>query len=64
MTGTIKRLIKDKGFGFIQGSDKLEYFFHSSGVKNSDFDTLQEGQAVSFERTEGKKGPRAEEVMV
>ena len=63
MTGTIKRLILDKGFGFI-AAGKAEYFFHKSAVKNARFEDLVEGQDVTFEETEGTKGPRAEDVYV
>lgn len=55
--GTIKRLTA-KGFGFIQATDGEEYFFHHSAV--ADFDALREGQKVTFEKTDGPKGPRAE----
>lgn len=61
--GTIKR-ITDKGFGFIEtGSDK-DMFFHSSNVEGDGFDSLHEGQRVSFNVGEGPKGPRAENVQV
>ena len=62
MNGTIKRLT-DKGFGFIAGSDGSEYFFHQSAC-DTRFDQLREGQAVTFERGQGPKGPRAENVRV
>ena len=61
--GTIKKLISDKGFGFIQG-DRGELFFHHSAVEGSAFDSLQEGQSVEFEEGQGPKGPRAENVRV
>ena len=61
--GTIKRLISNKGFGFIEG-DTGELFFHSSAVENSSFDELREGQDVEFTVGEGPKGPRAENVKV
>ena len=61
MTGTIKRLSKDKGFGFIRAG-VIDYFFHRSSVKNAKFEDLQEGQEVTFEDAEGSKGPRAEDV--
>ena len=46
-TGTIKRLARDKGFGFIRDSSGQEYFFHRSSVEGS-FDSLSEGQSVSL----------------
>src|SRR5262245_51442044 len=63
MNGTIKRLT-DKGFGFIAASDGTEYFFHQSACSGTRFDELREGQAVTFERGQGPKGPRAENVRV
>ena len=64
MNGTIKRLVSDKGFGFIMASDGNEYFFHSSACNGIRFDDLREGQAVTMERGQGPKGPRAENVRV
>lgn len=67
MTGTIKRLVVDKGFGFILGADGTEYFFHQSALADPrsptrGFDALQEGDSVTFDPTLGPKGPRAEHV--
>lgn len=59
--GTIKKLIYDKGFGFIQGENG-ELFFHHSAVQSGNFDELQEGQRVTFTEGSGPKGPRAESV--
>jgi CspA family cold shock protein len=64
LNGTIKRLVSDKGFGFILASDGNEYFFHNSACVNARFDALREGQNVTFERGQGPKGPRAENVKV
>jgi CspA family cold shock protein len=64
MIGTIKRLVSDKGFGFILASDGNEYFFHNSACGQTRFDDLREGQSVTFERGQGPKGPRAEHVQV
>jgi cold shock protein len=60
--GTIKRLISDKGFGFVAGPDGSEYFFHQSACQGVRFDQLREGQAVTFQAGQGPKGPRAEQV--
>lgn len=61
--GSIKKIVSDKGFGFIQGEGSREdMFFHSSEVRDTTFDALAEGQAVEFEIGEGPKGPRATEV--
>ncbi len=48
-TGTIKRLARDKGFGFIRDSGGQEYFFHRSSVEGS-FDSLSEGQTRQLRR--------------
>ncbi|HJR61462.1 MAG TPA: cold shock domain-containing protein [Vicinamibacterales bacterium] len=60
--GTIKRLVGDKGFGFIAAGGDEEYFFHSSSCTGTPFDQLREGQRVSFDVGRGPKGPRAENV--
>jgi cold shock protein len=62
MTGKIKRLVTDKGFGFIATGDGSEYFFHQSACTATPFDELREGQAVTFEAGQGPKGPRGENV--
>jgi len=61
-TGTIKRLVRDRGFGFILGSDGTELFFHRSALQGEGFETLTEGQAVEFDVEKGDKGPRATNV--
>ena len=62
VNGTIKRLVSDKGFGFVAASDDTEYFFHQSACSVVPFDALREGQAVMFDKGQGPKGPRAENV--
>ena len=62
MNGTIKRLISDKGFGFILAEDGNEYFFHQSAYTYGSFSDLREGQPVTFEKGNGPKGPRGENV--
>lgn len=59
--GKIKKLT-DKGFGFIDTGKGQDLFFHSSNLEGSDFDSLKEGQRVSFTEGRGPKGPRAENV--
>jgi CspA family cold shock protein len=57
MTGTIVRIVSQRGFGFIQEPDGNEVFFHASGVVgNTPFDSLQEGQQVSYEKTRDERG--------
>lgn len=60
VAGTIKRIVSDKGFGFVAADDGTEYFFHNSAVSGVRFDELREGQKVTFEKGQGPKGPRAE----
>jgi len=60
-TGTIKR-ITDKGFGFIAAADGTEYFFHRSACTSTPFDSMREGDNVTFTIGQGPKGPRAENV--
>ena len=60
MNGTVKKVVHDRGFGFIKGDDGEEYFFHRSGVDTSlEFDRLAGGENVAFEIEKGQKGPRA-----
>ena len=62
-TGTIKKVVADRGFGFITADDTKEYFFHRSAVESSlDFDRLNGGEKVSFEIENSPKGPRAARV--
>ena len=59
-TGTVKKVISDRGFGFITGEDGKEYFFHKDGLTISlDFERLTGGESVSFEVQTGPKGDRA-----
>lgn len=62
MSGTIKRLVSAKGFGFIAAEDGNGSFFHQSACTNTPFDELREGASVTFDRGNGPKGPRAENV--
>ncbi|HTC85157.1 MAG TPA: cold shock domain-containing protein [Candidatus Acidoferrum sp.] len=59
-TGSIKKVVSDRGFGFIAAEDGKEYFFHRSGVQSSlDFDRLTGGETVEFDVEQSPKGPRA-----
>lgn len=60
--GTVKRLVSEKGFGFVAAPDGSEYFFHSSACPDGQFNQLREGQSVTFDTGQGPKGPRAENV--
>ena len=58
-SGVIRRLVRDRGFGFIKSDDGQDLFFHRSELQGVTFDSLQEGQSVEFEKGEGPKGPKA-----
>lgn len=60
-SGKIKKLVTDKGFGFIEG-DRDDMFFHHSAVMGVTFEELHEGQTVEYDIGSGPKGPRAENV--
>ncbi len=65
-SGKIKKLVQDKGFGFIQTDSGEDVFFHHSSVADSRFDDLAEGQQVEYTVEQGGsgkgKGPRAASV--
>ena len=62
-TGTVTRVVSERGFGFIAAGDGKQYFFHRSGLEPSlDFDRLAGGEKVSFEVEASPKGPRAAKV--
>ena len=62
-SGTVLKLVSDKGFGFIQTGSGQELFFHTSEVAAGRFGELQVGQQVLFTTGHGPKGPRAEKVQ-
>jgi CspA family cold shock protein len=59
MKGTVKWFNDEKGFGFITAEDGKDVFAHYSEIKADGFKKLEEGQEVSFEVTQGAKGPQA-----
>ncbi len=61
--GTIKKLVSERGFGFIEG-EQGELFFHHSSVQGTSFEALEEGQKVDYTEGQGSKGPRAESVRL
>ena len=64
-TGTVKWFSNDKGYGFITPDEAGEGFFvHFSAIAGSGFKTLEDGAKVSFEVTQGEKGPQATDVQV
>lgn len=60
--GTIKKIVPDKGFGFIRGPDE-DVFFHFSALRGVKIEDLMEGQEVQFEEEDTAKGPRAKSVV-
>jgi CspA family cold shock protein len=60
--GTVKWFNADKGFGFITQDDGPDVFVHFSAIAASGFKTLNEGDQVEFEVTQGAKGPQAQAV--
>ncbi len=63
MEGTIKKIVTEKGFGFItvDGEEK-DLFFHKNELKGVNYEELKEGDRVSFEKTDSPKGPNATNV--
>ncbi len=70
MRGTIRKLIRDKGYGFIASDDGEDIFFHLSALAESQFDSLEEGQVVEYElegdqsKLRSGQGPRAAKVTL
>ena len=64
-TGTVKWFSNEKGYGFITPDEAGEdLFVHFSAIAGSGFKTLEEGAKVSFEVTQGQKGPQATDVQI
>ncbi|MFH0935627.1 MAG: cold shock domain-containing protein [Candidatus Omnitrophota bacterium] len=63
-TGKIKKLVRERGFGFISDTDGREVFFHQSSLVEKNFDALKEEQSVTFEIEDSPKGPRAVSISV
>ena len=61
--GKIKKLVSDRGFGFVDGGQD-ELFFHHSELQGVTFEELQEGQTLEYEVGQGKKGPCATNVRL
>jgi CspA family cold shock protein len=64
--GTVVRMIRDRGFGFIRGEDDREIFFHHSSLPRGVFDSLSEGQPLEYEiETDAQgRGERARDVRL
>ncbi|MGI9569026.1 MAG: cold-shock protein [Desulfobulbia bacterium] len=61
--GTVKWFNDAKGFGFISQNDGDDVFVHHSSIQADGFKTLEEGARVTFEVTDGPKGPAAQNVV-
>lgn len=62
-TGTVKKVVSDRGFGFITGEDGKDYFFHRDGLDRTiDFDRLVGGEKVEYDVEASPRGPRAVKV--
>lgn len=64
MTGTIKKLVAERRFGFIRAGNGQEVFFHASAVRDTDFESLAIGASVTFDMESGEKGPKAANVRL
>ncbi len=63
--GTIRRLITDRGFGFIKTEEDTDLFFHRNELQEADFESLTEGQEVEFEIGQGRNDrPQAVKVKL
>lgn len=65
--GTIKTLKEDKGFGFItpnDDADAKDLFFHANSLEGIEFDSLKEGDEVTFDTEDGERGPAAVNVQL
>ena len=60
--GTVKWFNAEKGYGFITGEDGQDVFVHFSAINGEGFKSLEEGQAVSYDLTEGARGMQAANV--
>ncbi len=57
--GTIRRLVADRGFGFIKTEEEKDLFFHRNDLEGVEFNTLRVGQEVEFEKVQGSDGRAA-----
>ena len=63
MKGTVKWFNAEKGYGFITGEDGKDVFVHFSAIQGEGFKTLDEGQSVTYDLTEGERGMQASNVV-
>ena len=64
LNGIVKWFNQSKGYGFIEQENGPDVFVHHSGINSTGFKTLNEGDRVSFDIEQGKKGPAAANVTV
>ncbi len=62
MKGTVKWFNAEKGYGFIQVENGEDVFVHYSAIQGEGFKSLDEGQSVEFDITQGNRGPQAANV--
>jgi len=60
--GTVKTVLRDRGFGFIRSEEGSEIFFHRTSLQGMQFEDVREGLSVEFEVEEAARGPRANNV--
>ena len=63
MEGKVKWFNAEKGYGFIEKDEGGDVFVHFSAIQDEGFKTLEEGQTVEFDVTEGSRGPQAANVV-
>ncbi len=64
MKGKITRLVRDRGFGFIQAENGQETFFHRTALQNGDFDTLAGNESVEFDMGRDERSGRERAVNI
>jgi CspA family cold shock protein len=62
--GTIARVFRTKGYGYIQANGDSQIYFHRNALEGLSFDEVSKGMSVSFELEEGEKGPQAARVFL
>lgn len=62
--GKIRKLVRDRGFGFISDTDGREVFFHQTALVETTFNALGEDQQVEFDIEKSDKGPRAINIRI
>lgn len=63
-TGKVKKIVRERGFGFISDTDGSEVFFHRNNLVGVEFDALNENDELEFEVEKSAKGPSATNVSI